>query len=127
MARRVRARARDRCEYCLLEQQYQEATFHVDHVEPRVSGGLTVFGNLALACVSCSLRKGAKSEAVDPSSQLPVRLFNPRKDNWQDHFELLPDFRIVGRTGTGRATSEALRMNRPLAIDIRREGARRGG
>lgn len=127
MARRVRARAGDRCEYCLLQQQYQEATFHVDHIEPRASGGQTVFGNLALACVSCSLRKGAKSEVVDPTSQMIVRLFNPRKDNWQDHFELLSDFRIVGRTEIGRATTETLRMNRPLVIEIRREETARRG
>ncbi|HEX4997229.1 MAG TPA: hypothetical protein VFY29_03330 [Terriglobia bacterium] len=56
-----------------------------------------------------------------------VRLFNPRKDNWQDHFELLSDFRIVGRTEIGRATTETLRMNRPLVIEIRREETARRG
>lgn len=50
-------RAGDRCEYCRLSQAGQEAAFHVDHVVPRVAGGATVLDNLALACVSCSLRK----------------------------------------------------------------------
>jgi 5-methylcytosine-specific restriction endonuclease McrA len=50
-------RAGNRCEYCGLSQLGQEATFHIDHVVPRAVGGLTVTGNLALACVSCSLRK----------------------------------------------------------------------
>lgn len=49
-------RAGNRCEYCGLSQVGQEAAFHVDHVVPRVAGGPTELDNLALACVSCSLR-----------------------------------------------------------------------
>ena len=33
----VLLRAGNRCEYCGLSQAGQEATFHVDHVEPRVA------------------------------------------------------------------------------------------
>jgi 5-methylcytosine-specific restriction endonuclease McrA len=61
-------RARHVCEYCGLSQEGQEATFHVDHVVPRAAGGQTVAENLALACVSCSLRKAARQIAVDPHS-----------------------------------------------------------
>jgi hypothetical protein len=38
LQRRVRLRAGDRCEYCRLTQAGQEATFHVDHVVPRIAG-----------------------------------------------------------------------------------------
>jgi len=51
LQRRVRLRASDRCEYCRLAQAGQEATFHIDHVVPRVAGGATALENLALACV----------------------------------------------------------------------------
>ncbi len=57
-------RANNRCEYCGLAQVGQAATFHVDHVIPIAAGGETVEENLALACVSCSLRKGAKRQVV---------------------------------------------------------------
>lgn len=60
LRRLVIERADNRCEYCGLSQVGQAATFHVDHVVPVVAGGETVAENLALACVSCSLRKGAK-------------------------------------------------------------------
>lgn len=70
LANEVILRARNRCEYCQLSQIGQEVTFHIDHVIPRVAGGPTASENLALACVSCSLRKGAKQTAVDPSSKL---------------------------------------------------------
>lgn len=35
-------------------------------IHPSVAKGPTVEDNLALACVSCSLRKGARMTAVDP-------------------------------------------------------------
>ena len=40
-----------------LLQTGQEAAFHIDHVVPAIFGGNTSFETLALACVSCSLRK----------------------------------------------------------------------
>jgi len=39
----------NRCEYCHLSQESQEATFHIDHVKPRSSGGKTTMLNLALS------------------------------------------------------------------------------
>lgn len=63
-------RADNCCEYCSLSQLGQAATFHVDHVIPVVAGGSTTTDNLALACVACSLYKGAKQEIEDPKTGL---------------------------------------------------------
>jgi len=115
-------RARDRCEYCGLSQAGQEAVFHVDHVEPVVAGGETTLENLGLACVSCSLRKGARQTAPDPQGGEMAPLFNPRRDGWRLHFRW-DGVRVVGLTPTGRATVAALSMNRPLAQAIRQEEA----
>ena len=71
-------RAAQRCEYCHLSQLGQEATFHIDHVVPRAAGGRSTADNLALACVSCSLRKWAKRTATDPDTGVDTPLFNPR-------------------------------------------------
>jgi len=124
LQRRVRERARNRCEYCGMSQAGQEATFHIDHILPRREGGATSFANLALACVSCSLRKGARRHATDPDTGRTEELFHPRMNEWSQHFRLAADFTIVGMTPIGRATADALAMNRPLAIEIRREEAR---
>lgn len=67
LRRRVVERAGNRCEYCGLAQTGQEAAFHVDHVVPVSAGGPTGLDNLALACVSCSLRKGARLVAPRPN------------------------------------------------------------
>jgi hypothetical protein len=126
LQRRVRDRAGHRCEYCRLSQTRQHATFHVDHVWPWSESGPTTLDNLALACVSCSLRKGAKTTAPDPQTGELTHLFNPRADVWTEHFEVASGFVLAGKTPTGRATVAALRLNHALAIEIRAEEAQRG-
>ena len=120
--RQVIQRAEDRCEYCGLSQAGQEALFHVDHVVPVTAGGTATLENLALACVSCSLRKGARQRAMDPKTGAAVPLFHPRREVWGRHFRW-DGVRILGLTPTGRATAAALSMNRPLALAIRQEEA----
>lgn len=120
LRRLVSRRSDERCEYCQLSQAGQEATFHIDHVTPVAAGGKTVADNLALACVSCSLRKSAKQTAVDPETKRKAPLFNPRLDTWSEHFEWV-GVRVVGLTATGRATIATLALNRPLILAIRRE------
>lgn len=120
LQRMVVERARNRCEYCRLSQHGQEATFHVDHVVPMAAGGPTDLDNLALACVSCSLRKGARQHAHDPETGQSVRIFNPRQDDWYAHFRW-DAVRIIGLTPLGRATLSALQMNRDTILAIRQE------
>jgi hypothetical protein len=125
LARQVVERAGNRCEYCGLSQIGQEATFHVDHVVPVADNGPTVLDNLALACVSCSLRKGARRTGTDPDTQAEAPLLDPRTQRWADHLRW-DGVRAVGLTPTGRATIAALEMNRPLILAIRQEEAERG-
>lgn len=119
LARRVRLRAGNVCEYCRLPQSSQEATFHVDHIRPRDAGGETRLDNLALACVTCSLRKSARTRARDPRTRRLVPLFHPRRDLWAEHFHWNNRWRAGGTTAIGRATIAALGMNRPAVIVIR--------
>jgi len=125
LRRLVIRRAGGRCEYCGLSQAGQEATFHIDHVIPVAAGGETVAENLALACVSCSLRKGARQNAVDPGAGDEAPLFNPRLDIWTEHFRW-EGVHLTGLTATGRATINALDMNRALILAIRAEEASLG-
>ncbi|HEX4954092.1 MAG TPA: HNH endonuclease signature motif containing protein [Thermoanaerobaculia bacterium] len=120
LRRLVLARAAGRCEYCGLSQAGQEATFHIDHVLPVKEQGTTNADNLALACVSCSLRKAARLTAIDPETRQEVRLFNPRFDSWAESFRWQGP-RLLGLTPVGRATVAALDMNRPLIVAIRQE------
>lgn len=122
---RVIQRAGDRCEYCGLSQTGQEATFHIDHVIPLAADGPTTFENLALACVSCSLRKGAKLMGLDPETNTAAHLFNPRIHEWREHFEWQSTV-LAAKTPTGRATMETLKLNRSMILAIRAEETIRG-
>ena len=92
----------------------------MDHVLPVAVGGETEAGNLALACVSCSLRKAARVTADDPVTGMAAGLFNPRRDVWDDHFRW-DGVTLIGLTPTGRGSIEALSMNRTLMLAIREE------
>ncbi|MCT7985801.1 HNH endonuclease [Laspinema sp. A4] len=113
-------RAKNRCEYCGLSQLGQVATFHIDHVIPIMAGGETIPKNLALACVSCSLRKGARQEIEDPETREMVSIFNPRQQQWNAHFTW-NKIEVIGLTATGRATVKALNLNRSTLLAIRAE------
>ncbi|TLY98299.1 MAG: HNH endonuclease [Gammaproteobacteria bacterium] len=125
LRRLVIERAQARCEYCGLAQAGQEAAFHIDHVVPVAAGGETSVDNLALACVSCSLRKGARQRAPDPMTGQDQDLFNPRRERWSRHFSW-NGTAIDPTTPTGRCTTEALKLNRPMALAIRLEEQLRG-
>jgi len=119
MMRDVRTRARDHCEYCRLPQWSQEATFHIDHILPLVHGGGTTLDNLALACVTCSLKKGARTSARDHRTLKWVPFFHPRRDIRDDHFRWTRQWRVAGLTPTGRATITALAFNRRSLVMMR--------
>lgn len=120
----VAQRANQRCEYCLAPEELSGKEFHVEHIVPLARSGADAFENLALACFRCNLSKGvAQSGQIDPGGE-PVRLFNPRSDDWSLCFDfvLAPDAetaRIVGKNDVGRITVARLRMNAPHAIRAR--------
>lgn len=115
-------RAGNRCEYCGLSQEGPATAFHIDHVIPLTEGGDTSEDNLALACVSCSLHKGARQRLTDPETGQETTVYNPRRQDCSDHFRW-DDTHLVGLIPVGRATISALRMNRPIILAIRVEEA----
>ena len=121
----MRNRAKYRCEYGRFPEAFAEAPFHVDHVIARQHGGARSFENLALACCFCNRYKGPNLSGVDSVSGQVVRLFHPRHDNWNEHFEW-NESRLVGRTANARATIQALKLNRSDAIAVRQLLMREG-
>ncbi len=120
LSRLVADRARWQCEYCHSPAAYSTQPFEVDHIIPRSEGGPTSLENLALSC-GCNSYKGDRTHARDPQTEQIVPLFNPRRQRWSRHFGWSDNFLlIVGRTATGRATVEALHLNRPELVNLRR-------
>jgi HNH endonuclease len=92
----------------------------VDHIIPESLGGLTEQDNLWLACSLCNDHKGDRIAALDPDSSEIVRLFDPRHQNWSEHFAWTSEGdHILGLTPAGRATVVVLNMNRPVLVRAR--------
>ena len=117
---RVAEQARHRCGYCLTREDVIGMPMEIDHLIPEVLGGPTEEDNLWLACSSCNDSKGSRIAAPDNVSGEIVRLFDPRHQLWTEHFTWSEEGdMILGLTPTGRATVEALRLNRPALVKAR--------
>jgi hypothetical protein len=107
---RVRGRAADCCEYCHMPQRLDVQPFQIDHIRAEKHGGRTTFANLALACLPCNAFKGPNVAGYDPLTNALQRLFDPRRDEWNDHFIWNGPI-LVGRTPVGRTTIVVLGIN----------------
>lgn len=122
--RLVQQRAEYRCEYCQTRQEIIGQTLHVDHIAP--TGGDDP-DNLCLACPTCNLSKAQAITAPDPETGQMVPLFNPRQQQWADHFAWVDaGQRVEGLTPEGRATVERLRMNQDRLVVARAFWVRAG-
>ncbi|WP_249065344.1 HNH endonuclease [Argonema antarcticum] len=84
----------------------------IDHLLPQSLGGSDDPDNLALACHRCNERRYNFTTGIDPETQLETPLFNPRQQQWAEHFIWTADgLRILGMTPTGRSTCSRLDLN----------------
>ena len=117
----VRQRARGRCEYCVLPQDTLPGPpFHIDHIRPEKHHGKDDAGNLCQSCDRCNLRKGTDFSGFDPETDQITLLFNPRTDDWHEHFRCEGPL-IIGVTAVDRTTVDVLGMNEPERLRLRRQ------
>ncbi|MFP4298717.1 MAG: HNH endonuclease [Spirulinaceae cyanobacterium] len=108
----IRRRANYLCEYCHSSERIAATRFTIDHIIPRSLNGSDEITNLALACRRCNERRYNFIGGFDPETQTVIALFNPRQQQWSDHFIWTADGReIKGTTPTGRATCLRLDLN----------------
>ncbi len=123
----VSARARHVCEYCHAPEVIFNLPFEVEHVIPRSRGGETIDSNLALSCRSCNLYKADFITGFDEVTQQEVRLFDPRRDTWDEHFSAPEETgEIEGLTEIARAAIARLRINGRLQVEARKQWIRLG-
>lgn len=110
LRRQVTERARNCCEYCLVSEDDENVSFHIEHIIAEKHGGKTTANNLCLSCPACNLYKGTDLASIDWETELITPLFNPRKQKWLDHFQL-NGIVIEPRTPEGRVTVFLLKLN----------------
>jgi hypothetical protein len=108
-----------KCEYCLTPEFFLATTFHIDHIRSVKHGGKTTFRNLAYACPHCNQNKGSDIASYSNDDEI-VRLFNPRIDFWNEHFEVLSDGTITSLSSIGEATINTLRFNQSERMIFRK-------
>jgi hypothetical protein len=115
--RLVHERAANCCEYCQTCREIIGQTMHVDHIDLL---GSDEPDNLCLACPTCNQSKAQATAAPDPQTGETTPLFNPRTQQWSDHFVWIDGgLRLQGRTPTGRATISRLQINQERLIVAR--------
>lgn len=120
LRRQIRATFHNRCAYCQTAESLTAMTFEIEHIQPVSAGGETVFENLCFACPFCNRQKGDCQTAVDPVQGESVSIFHPHQQSWLEHFAWIQQGRYLrGLTPTGRATIEALQMNRSALVRVR--------
>ena len=115
----VRQRALDCCEYCQMPQSCTQLPHEADHIRAQKHKGPTTLENLGWACTICNSHKGSDVSAYVPDTDELVRLFNPRIDDWSDHFEWSGP-RLIGISPIARATLDLLQINKDSRVSLRR-------
>jgi hypothetical protein len=110
LRRLVEQRAGHKCEYCLLPTEVAFFPHEIDHVILEKHNGLTNADNLALTCWRCNRHKGTDLGSFDPQTGNFSFLFNPRVQQWSEHFTL-SQVDLLGLTSEGRTTVQLLQMN----------------
>ena len=110
-------RADSHCEYCRVPA-LEWLRFQIDHVIAEKHHGPTDETNLALSCFHCNSFKGPNISGIDPLTGRITRLFHPRQDVWDKHFEWNGAL-LVGKSPIGRTTIDVLRINHPRMIQLR--------
>jgi hypothetical protein len=116
----VAERAGYKCEYCLLPEKVSFYTFHVDHIRSIKHFGSSHLKNLAYCCPECNHFKGSDIATFILDSDALIRFFNPRTDDWDEHFELI-DGAIFGKTPIGIATENIFKFNDTDRLIFRRQ------
>jgi len=114
----VMERARRRCEYCLVHEDNAGFPHQIDHIISRKHGGSSGIGNLAYSCILCNRYKGTDIASIDRSGR-PIRLFDPRRDSWDEHFKLDGPI-IQPLTPIGEVTARMPRLNAAERVIERR-------
>jgi hypothetical protein len=117
--KKVRERAGNCCEYCRLSASGGTIPFHVDHISSIKYGGKDTLDNLCFACYPCNSYKGSNIAAADPKTGEAAFLFNPRRHNWDEHFQINANATLMGLTPEGRTTIVTLRINDERRVEHR--------
>jgi hypothetical protein len=116
----VRQRALCACEFCGVHEDNAGATLTIDHFQPRSKGGSDDLDNLVYACPSCNQYK----QDYWPTNAQSLPLWNPRNDDFAEHFTEAENGQLIALTPIGTFTLQHLRLNRSQLVAYRQNRCR---
>lgn len=120
LRRKIAEAAKYRRGYCRMPQAILPMPLEIEHILLQAAGGTDDEYNLRLACRACNSYKHAKTRGFDQETNQEIKLFNPRTQIWQEHFEFDSETgEIIGKMACGRATVVGLQMNTEQSINAR--------
>ena len=75
-------RDRNTCQYC--GKKFDRKDLNIDHVLPRMRGGLTNWTNVVCSCIDCNRRKGSRT----PEAAHMRLLRKPKQPRWRPFVEI---------------------------------------
>ena len=117
-------RAKQLREYCLIAEANTFYGCEVDHIISVKHGGSSDADNLAYACALCNRAKGSDIGSISASGEF-TRFFNPRIDQWSEHFRLDGSL-IQPLTTIGEVTTRIFGFNDSARLHERDEMIRFG-
>lgn len=112
----VRVRANYRCEYCGVSETNAGGLLTIDHFRPKSKDGADDLENLIYCCIRCNSYKYDYYHTKEE-----MKIWNPRKDSFNEHFFVLDNGELASLTSMGKMTIELLRLNRPSLVAYRLE------
>lgn len=116
----VRQRSGCACEFCGVREEDAGAALTIDHFRPRSKGGSDALDNLVYACPSCNQYK----QDYWPTDAQAVPLWNPRDEDFAEHFTEAENGQLIALTIVGAFTIGHLRLNRSQLVAYRQNRRR---
>ncbi len=110
----IRLRAGFCCEYCGVSESDCGGELTIDHYQPQSKNGNDELENLVYSCVRCNLYKSDYWSNLEKET-----LWNPRVDDWEEHFWEAEDGRLLALTEKGNLTINIINLNRSQLIQNR--------
>ena len=116
----VISRAGNRCEYCRVLDYLVGFDYHIEHIIGVQHGGTDELSNLAYACSYCNWKKGPNLSTILYVGGELIPLYNPRSQNWFDHFEVKRG-EIIALSTIAEGTIKLLELNQSSRVEARFE------
>ncbi|MBC7528150.1 MAG: HNH endonuclease [Chthonomonadaceae bacterium] len=121
----VRADFEQCCAYCHRHEDWagEEEVFEIDHFRPqdKFPHLISIYENLCWSCRACNGRK-SKSHHWPTYGQLVEGsgFVDLCADDWEQHYEILPNGNLKGLTKQANYTIKMIRLNRETLVRLRR-------